>query len=537
MPQYKRHVLLCDASSCTAKGSEGIFSALGMELDRRGLSGEVKVAKVGCLGTSKNGPSMLVYPEGVTYCNLAPTDIPEIVEQHLSGGKPVERLIHQRISSGILAPIRHAHKKEQRIALRNLGTIDPSSIHQYISHGGYEAAGKAITNMHRDGVIGMVKDSGFRGRGGGILTGAKWEAVARIDHTNKSVICTADDGEPGSFRDRTILEGDPHAIIEGLLIAGYAVGASRGVIFLRDEYRAYRGLLEWALQSAREMGFLGRNILRSRFDFDIEVFGSPWAHIDSEDSAVIECVEGGRGEPRSKSLTLSDRPTLVNSAETLVTIPQILIRGADWFSGIGTAKSKGTKIISASGDIAYPGVYEVPFGTSMREVIYEMAGGIKGGRRLKAVLVGGPSGMCVSEESLDRTFAFEDLSPGSGSLIVADDSKCIVDLVRSCAEYFARESCGQCAPCREGTKRILELMKWWSTGAGSAGDISLIQRLGETMAAASKCGFGQTATNVFRSSLPIFEAEFRSHIVNKICPTGVCAMDVSEECEPCRKSL
>jgi NADH:ubiquinone oxidoreductase subunit F (NADH-binding)/(2Fe-2S) ferredoxin len=527
-------VLLCNAAPCTIKGSGAILRALNDEIERRGLIGEVKIVETGCLGNSENGPVMVLYPDAVTYCKVSEADIPEIVEEHLMGGRPVSRLIHEEVSSGLVTAVRPAHKKEMRIALRNVGIIDPASINEYISHGGYDGAAKALTQMRPDEVIGLVKDSGLRGRSGGDPTGLKWESIADIDRSNKAVICTADDGEPGSFKDRTIVEGDPHGIIEGMLIAGYAIGASKGILYLRNEYRHSGTQIEWALECAREMGFLGENIMDSGFSFDIELFRGPNAHIGSEDSALIESIEGGRGEPRSTDLKLGDRPALVNNVETLANISQIVMNGADWLCNIGTAKSKGTKILSVCGDVMYPGAYEVPFGTSMREVIYDMAGGIKGGKRLKAVLVGGPSGTCVSEESLDRAFAFEDLASGGGALIVMDDSRCILDMARNAAEYFVRESCGQCTPCREGTKRILEMMKWWSTGAGSAGDLNLVQRLGETMALAAKCEFGQGATNAFRSSLSIFEAEYKAHIINKTCPAGVCAMDVSEECESCR---
>jgi NADH:ubiquinone oxidoreductase subunit F (NADH-binding)/(2Fe-2S) ferredoxin len=543
MPFYRSHILICNGTPCLLKGAAAIQAELIKEIEQRGLSNEIKVVETGCLGISDKGPVMIVYPEGVTYCGLTTADIPEIVEEHLLKGRVVDRLVYRDATPSRVTAAQPGRQKEQRVVLRNVGIIDPTSIEEYIAEGGYEALGKALTQMSPEQVVSTVKQSGLRGRGGAAFpTGIKWELTANAPGGNKAIICNADEGEPGNFKDRLILEGDPHSIVEAMAIAGYAVGAGKGYVYIRGEYQQSVEHLERAIAAARELGLLGKDIFGSGFDFDIVVFKGAGAYICGEETALIESLEGTRGEPRAKppfppTFGLNGAPTVINNVETLANVPQIILNGAEWFGSIGTEKSKGTKIFSPCGDVMYPGVYEVPFGTTMREVIYELAGGIKSGKKLKAVLIGGPSGVCVSEESLDKAFAFEDLPPGAGALIVADESRCMVDLMQNCAQFFAHESCGQCVPCREGTKRILETMTWWTTGAGNEGDVELIESLGETMALSAKCGLGQFAATAFRTSLPFFREEYQAHIKDKTCPAGVCAMDVTEECETCQKSL
>ncbi|HPP73922.1 MAG TPA: NADH-ubiquinone oxidoreductase-F iron-sulfur binding region domain-containing protein, partial [Armatimonadota bacterium] len=508
MPFYRAHVLVCNGTPCILKGSRAVQTALVDEIKKKGLENEIKVVETGCLGISEVGPVMVVYPEGITYCGVTVNDVPTIVEEHLLKGRVVERLVYKERTASHVSAAAASRSREQRVVLKNVGSIDPTSIEEYIAVGGYEAMGKALTQMTPLEVIKAVKDSGLRGRGGAAFpTGLKWELTADAPGENKTIVCNADEGEPGNFKDRLILEGDPHSIVEAMIIAGYAIGANKGYVYIRGEYHQSVSHLERAIAVAREMELLGEDILGSRFNFDIEVFKGAGAYICGEETALLESLEGTRGESRMKppyppTSGLHGQPTVINNVETLANIPQIIANGAEWFASIGTEKSKGTKIFSPCGDVLYPGVYEVPFGTTMREVIYEMAGGIKSGKDLKAVLIGGPSGICISKEDLDRQFAFEDLPPGAGALIVIDEDKCIVDIMQNCAKFFLHESCGQCVPCREGTKRLYELFTWWQGGAGSPGDLALAQSLGDVMSVSAKCGLGQFAATAFRTSLP-----------------------------------
>lgn len=534
MPFYRAHILVCGGTPCVLKGSRAVQNALVQEIKNKGLDEEIKVVETGCLGISEVGPVMVVYPEGVTYCRVTVDDVPEIVEEHLLKGRVVQRLVYREKTRPVVTAAEHPRQREQRIVLKNTGIIDPESIEEYIAVGGYDALGKALLNMTPDEVVEEIKASGLRGRGGAAFpTGMKWELVADTKGDNKAVICNADEGEPGNFKDRLILEGDPHCIIEAMVIAGYAVGANRGYVYIRGEYHQSVAHLDKAIRSAREMGLLGHDILGSGFDFDVEVFKGAGAYICGEETALIESLEGHRGESRMKppyppTSGLDGQPTVVNNVETLANIPHIIANGSAWYAAIGTEKSKGTKIFSPCGDVLYPGVYEVPFGTTMREVIYEMAGGIKSGRGLKAVLIGGPSGVVVSGADLDRQFAFEDLPPGAGALIVMDDSKCMVDIVQNCAKFFLHESCGQCVPCREGTKRLYETFTKWTMGDGSVEEIELMSELGKGMAVASKCGLGQFAAVAFNSALTLFYDEFKAHVEQGKCPTGVCEASVRE---------
>lgn len=544
MAFYRAHILVDTGTPAVLKGAMAMKSALIDEINKRGLEKEIKIVETGDLGIHGGGPAMIVYPEGITYANVGVSDIPQIVDEHLLKGRPVERLIYKESTPSVVESSAHPRSNEMRVILKNIGVIDPTSIEEYIAVGGYDAVAKALTQMAPEQVIAEIKASQLKGRGGaGFPTGLKWEFTAKAqalrqaqdEGVSKAIVCNADEGEPGNFKDRLILEGDPHQIIEGMIIAGYAVGANEGYIYIRGEYHQSVAHTERAIAVAREMGLLGTDIMGSGFSFDIQIFKGAGAYICGEETALLESLEGKRGESRMKppfppSYGLMGAPTVINNVETLANVPHIIKNGAAWYCGIGTENTKGTKIFSPCGDVLYPGVYEVPFGVTLRDIIYNMAGGIKGGKNLKAVMMGGPSGVMVGENALDRKLCGEDLNPGAGALIVLDEDKCIVDVMQNCAEFFAHESCGQCVPCREGTKRILEVLNWWAAGAGSEPDLQLLKSLGDTMALSSKCGLGQFAAVAFKSSLPLFEAEYLAHLKDKVCPAGVCAMDkVAEE--------
>ena len=532
MPLYRSHILVCGGTPCVLKGGRAVQAALEDEIRKNNLDQEIRVAETGCLGISECGPIMVVYPEGTVYCEVKVDDVPEIVQEHLLKGRIVQRLLYKGDRLGVSETGTTGREKlEMRVVLRNVGAVDPTSIEEYIAEDGYEGLGKALTEMTPDQVIQTVKDSGLRGRGGAAFpTGLKWDLTRKAEGGPKSIICNADEGEPGNFKDRLVLEGDPHSVVEAMIIAGYAVGAEKGYVYIRGEYKQSVERLNKALDDARKMGLLGEDIFGSGFNFEIEVFKGAGAYVCGEETALIESLEGRRGEsmvkpPYPPTQGLWGAPTVVNNVETLANVPHIIKNGADWYASIGTEKSKGTKIFSPCGDVLQPGVYEVPFGATLREVIYELAGGIKSGRDLKAVLIGGPSGVCVGKESLDRRFAFEDLSPGAGALIVMDDSRCIVDMALNCAKFFLHESCGQCVPCREGTKRMVETFTWWSHGAGHRDDVELMKNLSQNMALASRCGLGQFAPTLFTTSLALFEDEYTAHVQGKECPAGVCTMN------------
>ncbi|MGI6296227.1 MAG: NADH-quinone oxidoreductase subunit NuoF [Armatimonadota bacterium] len=535
MAFYRAHILVDTGTAALLKGAHAVRTALTEEIKRRGLDKEIKVVETGALGLAGAVPAIVVYPEGVTYANVTVDDVPEIVEEHLLKGRQVKRLLYTDATPSVVEAAPNARGAEMRVVLKNIGVIDPTSIDEYIAMGGYEGLAKALTTMTPEAVISEIKDSGLTGRGGaGFPTGLKWGFTAKADGETKYIVCNADEGEPGNFKDRLIMEGDPHQIIEGMVIAAYAVGAQKGYIYIRGEYQQSVANTERAIDVAREMGLLGTDIMGSGLNFDIEVFKGAGAYICGEETALLASLEGKRGESKTKppfppTCGLFGMPTVVNNVETLANVPHIIANGAEWYKGIGTERSKGTKIFSPCGDVQYPGVYEVPFGSTLREVIYGMAGGIKSGKKLKAVLMGGPSGVLVSEEDLDRRLCSEDLSPGAGALIVLDESKCIVDLIKNCAQFFLHESCGQCTPCREGTRRMVDFFNWWTAGAGSEEDIELLDNLATTMALTSRCGLGQFAGVAFKSSIPLFKDEYLAHLVDKTCPAGVCEMDKVEE--------
>ena len=531
MAFYRAHILVDTGTPAVLKGAMAVKTALIDEIRNRGLDKEIKVVETGDLGIHGGGPGIVVYPEGITYAPVAVTDIPEIVEEHLLKGRQVKHLIYTEPGAAVVSGAAQPRCNEMRVILKNVGVIDPTSIEEYIATGGYDAVGKALTQMKPEEVIAEIKASQLKGRGGaGFPTGLKWEFTAKAPGDRKAIVCNADEGEPGNFKDRLIMEGDPHQIIEGMIIAGYAVGAHEGYIYIRGEYHQSVSHTERAIGVAREMGLLGTNILGSGFDFDIQIFKGAGAYICGEETALLESLEGKRGESRTKppfppSYGYMGLPTVVNNVETLAAVTNIIANGAEWYTNIGTKESKGTKIFSPCGDILYPGVYEVPFGVTLRDVLYNMAGGIKSGKKLKGVLMGGPSGVMVGPDALDRRLCSEDLPPGAGALIVLDEDKCIVDLMRNIAQFFYHESCGQCVPCREGCKRMLEIFDWIMAGAGSEDDIQTLETLANTMALSSKCGLGQFAGVAFKSSLPLYMDEYRAHLKEKRCPTGVCSMD------------
>lgn len=521
------------------RGASELMQALQKEIKAFDLADEITVAMASDLGRHDALPLVVVYPDAVVYGPVQPSQARLLVEEHLYKGRVAEALLAPvRELSGTIAWLR-ARKgtlpAEQRIVLRRAGLIDPESIDDYILHDGYQALGKALTTMTPAEVIDEITRSGLQGRGGaGFPTGRKWFFVAGAPGQPKYVICNADESEPGTFKDRLILEGDPHSIIEAMVIAAYAVGASEGYIYIRGEYTLAYQRLEKAIQQAEEYGLLGDDIFGTGFHFKIHIHSGAGAYICGEETALLESLEGKRGESRTKppfppTYGLEGAPTVINNVETLANATHIIANGAEWYKSIGTGQSKGTKIFSPCGDVQYPGVYEVPFGITLREVIFNMAGGIKSGKKLKAVLMGGPSGVLVGPDALDRKLCAEDLNPGAGALIVLDEDKCIVDLMQNCAQFFYHESCGQCVPCREGTKRILEVFNWWTAGAGSEEDIRLIDQLAGAMALTSKCGLGQFAAVAFKSSLPLFMEEYKAHLKDKVCPTGVCAMDKVQE--------
>ncbi|MCX8053230.1 MAG: NADP oxidoreductase [Armatimonadetes bacterium] len=531
MAFYRAHILVDAGPSAVQKGAMALKAALIDEIKKRGLDKEIKVIETGDLGVPGGGPALVIYPEGITYAGVTTADVPEIVEEHLIKGRQVKRLVYTETTPSIVETPDRARSKEMRIILKNVGVIDPTSIEEYIAAGGYEALGKALKTMKPEEIIAEVKASQLKGRGGAAFpTGLKWEFTAKAAGQEKAVVCNADEGEPGNFKDRILLEGDPHQIIEGMVIAGYAVGAHDGFIYIRGEYRQAAACMERAIGVAREMGLLGKNILDTGFDFDIQVFRGAGAYICGEETALLESMEGKRGQSRMKppfppTYGLTGSPTVVNNVETFCNVPHIINNGAEWYTGIGTSQSKGTKILTPCGDVLLPGAYEVPFGVTLREVLFNMAGGIKSGRQLKAVMMGGPSGAVVGQESLDRRLCAEDLQPGAGALIVVDEDKCMVDIMHNIAQFFYHECCGQCVPCREGTKRMLEILGWWTAGAGSESDIKMLEQLANTMALSSRCGLGQFAGVAFKTSLPLFEEEYRAHLKDKVCPTGVCPMD------------
>ena len=549
---YRSHVLVCGGTGCTSSGSERIVSALEREIQDNGLSEEVKVIKTGCFGLCALGPIMIVYPEGAFYSMVKPEDIPEIVSEHLLKGRIVTRLLYQEtVQEDTVKSLNHTqfYAKQKRVALKNCGVIDPENINEYIGLDGYMALGKVLTEMTPDHVIQTIKDSGLRGRGGGgFPTGVKWSFAAAQPAGQKYVCCNADEGDPGAFMDRSVLEGDPHVVLEAMAIAGYAIGASQGYIYVRAEYPIAVKRLEIAIGQARENGLLGKNILGTGFDFDIELRLGAGAFVCGEETALMTSIEGHRGEPRPRPpfpavKGLFERPTVLNNVETYANIPQIILKGADWFASMGTEKSKGTKVFALGGKIHNTGLVEVPMGTTLREIVEEIGGGIPNGKKFKAAQTGGPSGGCIPASLIDIPVDYDNLISigsmmGSGGLIVMDEDTCMVDIAKFFLEFTVDESCGKCTPCRIGTKRLLEMLDKITKGKGTMEDLDKMEELCYHIKANSLCGLGQSAPNPVLSTLKYFRDEYVAHIVDKKCPAGVCKALLSyvidrEKCKGC----
>mgnify|MGYP002517028599 CR=1 FL=1 len=536
--KYRAHVLICGGTGCTASGSHTISDVLKAELEKNNIADEIKIVHTGCFGLCALGPVMVVYPEGTFYSRVKPEEIPEIVSEHLVGGNPVKKYLYadtvdgDKIKSLNETPF---YKKQHRVALRNCGVIDPEDINEYIARGGYQALGKALTEMTPDSVIQTVLDSGLRGRGGaGFPTGKKWQ-LARVlvpDADQKYVCCNADEGDPGAFMDRSVLEGDPHVVIEAMAIAGYAIGATQGYVYIRAEYPIAVQRLRIAINQARENGLLGKNIFGTDFSFDLDIRLGAGAFVCGEETALMTSIEGKRGEPRPRPpfpavKGLFGKPTVLNNVETYANVPQIILKGAEWFSSMGTEKSKGTKVFALGGKIHNTGLVEVPMGTTLREVIDEIGGGIPNGKKFKAAQTGGPSGGCIPAEHFDIPIDYDNLLAigsmmGSGGLIVMDEDTCMVDIAKFFLEFTVDESCGKCTPCRVGTKRMLEMLDKITRGKATLEDLDKLEELCYYIKANSLCGLGQTAPNPVLSTLKYFRHEYEAHVVEKKCPAGVC---------------
>lgn len=545
---YRSHVLICGGTGCTSSGSAAIEKALVSEIEKNGLKEEVQVVKTGCFGLCALGPIMIVYPEGTFYSMVKVEDIPEIVEEHLLKGRIVTRLVYQETvtDNGIKSLQDTAfYKKQNRVALRNCGVINPENIDEYIGEGGYQALAKVLTEMTPDDVIQTILDSGLRGRGGGgFPTGMKWKLARNIvkDADQKYVCCNADEGDPGAFMDRSVLEGDPHVVLEAMAIAGYAIGATQGYIYVRAEYPIAVERLEIAIKQAREYGLLGNNIFGTDFSFDIGLRLGAGAFVCGEETALMTSIEGNRGEPRPRppfpaEKGLFQKPTILNNVETYANIPQIIVNGSDWFASMGTEKSKGTKVFALGGKIHNTGLVEVPMGTTLRTVIEEIGGGIPNGKKFKAAQTGGPSGGCIPAEHMDIPIDYDNLISigsmmGSGGLIVMDEDNCMVDIAKFFLEFTVDESCGKCTPCRIGTKRMYEMLDKITRGQGTLEDIDKLEELCYYIKQNSLCGLGQTAPNPVLSTLRYFRDEYIAHVVDKKCPAGVCKHLLSFEIDP-----
>ena len=533
---YRTHVLVCGGTGCTSSGSARIRERLEKEIEANGLSDEVCVVKTGCFGLCALGPIMIVYPEGTFYSMVQEEDIPEIVTEHLLKGNVVKHLLYEEtVKADKIIPLNETnfYKKQHRVALRNCGVINPEKIDEYIGTGGYEALGIVLTEKKPEDVIQILLDSGLRGRGGaGFPTGLKWKFAAGNDADQKYVCCNADEGDPGAFMDRSILEGDPHAVLEAMAIAGYAIGASQGYIYVRAEYPIAVQRLEIAIEQAREYGLLGKKIFDSGFDFDIELRLGAGAFVCGEETALMTSIEGNRGEPRPRPpfpalKGLFQKPTILNNVETYANIPQIIVNGPEWFASMGTEKSKGTKVFALGGKIHNTGLVEIPMGTTLREIVEEIGGGVPNGKKFKAAQTGGPSGGCIPAEHLDIPIDYDNLLSigsmmGSGGLIVMDEDTCMVDIAKFFLEFTVDESCGKCTPCRIGTRRMLEILEKITKGQATMEDLDKLEELCYHLQSNSLCALGQTAPNPVLSTLRYFRDEYIAHIVDKKCPAGVC---------------
>ena len=551
--EYKRQVLICGGTGCNSSGSKKVMEVLHDEIAKNGLESEVKVVRTGCFGLCSLGPIMIVYPEGSFYARVTPDEIPRIVKEHLKEGNVVKEMLYEdtvKEDGSVISLDETAfYKKQLRIALRNCGVIDPEDIEEYIATGGYQALAKVLTSMSQQDVIDELLKSGLRGRGGGgFPTGRKWSFAMAQDNDQKYVCCNADEGDPGAFMDRSILEGDPHTVLEAMTIAGYTIGANQGYIYVRAEYPVAVERLKIAIKQAKEQGLLGDDILGTGFKFDIELRLGAGAFVCGEETALMTSIEGHRGEPRPRPpfpavKGLFESPTILNNVETYANVCQIILNGADWFSGFGTETSKGTKVFALGGKITNVGLVEVPMGTTLREIVEEIGGGVPNGKKFKAAQTGGPSGGCIPACHIDVPIDFEHLSAlgsmmGSGGLIVMDEDTCMVDIAKFFLDFTVDESCGKCTPCRIGTKRLHELIDKITKGNATIEDIDLIKELCEHMKSASLCALGQTASNPVVSTMRYFEDEYVAHVKDKTCPAGVCKdlltyVVVADKCKGC----
>ena len=546
------HLLVCGGTGCTSSDSLVLAENLKKSLEMHGVLNEVDVVVTGCFGFCEKGPIIKVYPDDIFYVMVQPKDAEEIVKEHVIKGRLVERLLYEEPNIDIKLEGQKDipfYKKQIRIALKNCGFINPEDIEEYLAADGYAALAKCLSQMSQEEVIETVIQSGLRGRGGGgFPTGLKWKYTGNTTANEKYIICNADEGDPGAFMDRSILEGDPHSVLEAMAIAGYAIGADHGYIYIRAEYPLAIHRLEIAIQQARDLGLLGENILGTGFHFDIELRYGAGAFVCGEETSLINSIEGARGEPTTKppypaQSGVWDRPTCVNNVETLANIPRIFLKGADWFKKIGTEKSPGTKVFALAGKVNNVGLVEVPMGTTLREVIFDIGGGIKNNKKFKAVQTGGPSGGCITEEHLDISIDYESLNKigsmmGSGGMIVMDEDNCMVDIAKFYLEFTVDESCGKCTPCRIGNKRLYEILEKIASGKGTEEDLDDLMVLGEVIKDTSLCGLGQTAPNPVLSTLKYFHDEYLAHVKEKRCPAGVCQSLMSyhilpEKCVGC----
>ena len=538
----RSHVLVCGGTGCTSSGSVKLRQKLAEELKRQGLEDEVEVVQTGCFGLCALGPIMIVYPDGTFYNSVTEDEIPEIVEEHLLKGRPVDRMVYKDTGTEESGKVEEAlyslsetqfYKKQHRVALRNCGVIDPEHIDEYIARDGYKALGKVLTEMTPAQVIDTRKASGLRGRGGaGFPTGMKWDFASKSVSDKKYVCCNADEGDPGAFMDRSVLEGDPHAVIEAMAIAAYAIGSDQGYVYVRAEYPIAVKRLSIAIDQAREYGILGKNIFGTGFNFDVDIRLGAGAFVCGEETALMTSIEGKRGEPHARPpfpavKGLFQKPTILNNVETYANIPQIILNGPEWFASMGTEKSKGTKVFALGGKIKHTGLVEVPMGTTLRTIIEEIGGGIPNGKKFKAAQTGGPSGGCIPAQHLDVPIDYDNLIAigsmmGSGGLIVMDEDNCMVDIAKFFLEFTVDESCGKCTPCRVGTRRLLEMLTKVTEGKATMEDLDEMEKLCHYIKDNALCGLGQTAPNPVLSTLRYFRDEYISHIVDKKCPAGVC---------------
>ena len=537
---FRIHALICGGTGCTSSGSAEIQEALHREIAAQGLEDEIKVVQTGCFGLCALGPIMIVYPEGVFYSKVTADDVPEIVEEHFLKGRPVERLIYKEEENETEEQILNSslsntqfYKKQLRVALRNCGVINPENIDEYIAMDGYFALAKVLKEMTPEDVIKTILDSGLRGRGGGgFPTGRKWQFARNSVSDKKYVVCNADEGDPGAFMDRSVLEGDPHAVLEAMAIAGYAIGADEGWIYIRAEYPIAVARLKIAIKQAREYGVLGNDILGSGFNFDIHIRLGAGAFVCGEETALLTSIEGNRGMPRSRPpfpaiKGLWGKPTIINNVETYANIAQIILKGPEWFASMGTEKSKGTKVFALGGKIHNTGLVEIPMGTTLREIVEDIGGGVPNGKKFKAAQTGGPSGGCIPASLIDTPIDYDNLTAigsmmGSGGLIVMDEDTCMVDLAKFFLEFTVDESCGKCSPCRIGTRRMLEILTRITEGNGTLEDLDELEEIAATLKTNSLCALGQTAANPVLSTIKHFRDEYLAHIVDKKCPAGVC---------------